>query len=151
MGDFSAGETVHGLKIHQGKLGVLICFESIFPELSRKLVRDQVGVLVNITNDAWFGESSAPYHHFSMAVLRAVENRAPVVRCANTGVSGFIDSCGRIKQASPLFERLTMRDIVEITRVSTFYTKYGDVFAMLCLFVSCVWIARCKLKKMRRR
>lgn len=149
VGDFGAGGDINALPIPQGKLGVLICFESIFPELSRSLIRKEVSLLVNITNDAWFGKTSAPYQHFSMAVFRAIENRVFVVRCANTGISGFIDPCGRIKKASPLFERLNVVDSVRMMRVKTFYTRYGDVFAMLCLFLSCVWIARGVLRVKR--
>jgi len=139
VGNFYSGESAKGMPIPQGKLGVLICFESIFPELSRDLVRNGVNLLVNITNDAWFGETSAPYQHFSMAVFRAVENRVSLVRCANTGISGFIDLCGRIKNTSPLFERLTMTESVKIIGIKSFYTRYGDVFAILCLFASILW------------
>ena len=70
---------------------MLICYEIIFPELAARMTANNAGLLVNITNDAWFGRSSAPYQHFSMAVFRAVENRRALIRAANTGISGFID------------------------------------------------------------
>jgi len=79
----------------KGRFGTVICYEIIFPGLVRKFVNGGSEYIVTITNDAWFGKTSAPYQHFSMAVLRAVENRVPVARAANTGVSGFIDSKGK--------------------------------------------------------
>lgn len=102
IGDFTAGKeyTVFKLKTQNSKLeagfGVLICFEDIFPELSKRFVKKGAQFLVNITNDAWFMKSSAPYQHVQASVFRAVENRVPVVRAANTGLSCFIDQTGRI-------------------------------------------------------
>ena len=79
------------------KFGVLICFEDTVPELSRNFVKKGADFLVNITNDGWFKETKAPHQHLAASVFRAVENRVPLVRAANTGVSCFIDACGRIK------------------------------------------------------
>ncbi len=93
---------------------------------------------MNITNDAWFGRTSAPYQHFSMAVFRAIENRKPVVRCANTGISGFIDSNGKILSETPLFKRLVLPGTVKTDETLSFYTKYGDLFSYLCIVLSIV-------------
>ena len=78
------------------KFGVLICFEDIFAEISRRFVKDGANFLIVITNDAWYGKSGAAYQHAACSVFRAIENRVPVIRCANTGYSCFIDSRGRI-------------------------------------------------------
>ncbi len=102
IGDFTAGSehTVFKLSAisHQpsANFAVMICFEDILPELSRRFVKNGAQFLINITNDAWFMESSAPYQHTAASAFRAIENRVPVVRAANTGVSCFIDQNGRI-------------------------------------------------------
>jgi apolipoprotein N-acyltransferase len=135
-GDFASGEQAVVLDLPPARAGVLICYEAIFPELSRDLVNAGANFLVNLTNDAWFGRSSAPYQHLSMAVLRAVENRVPMARCANTGISGFIDSRGRILQVTSLFEDATMLGSVQLGERKTLYTRYGDWVAWICLFVT---------------
>jgi apolipoprotein N-acyltransferase len=90
-------------------------------------------MLVNLTNDAWFGRTSAAYQHFSMAVFRAVENRRSLVRCANTGISGFIDPVGRVVAQTSLFEDAVVdRDVPELREFS-FYTRFGDLLALACL------------------
>ncbi len=85
------------------RVGTLICFESVFPEVSRAFVRRGATLLVNITNDFWFGRTAGPGQHAEMAVLRAVENRVPIVRCANTGISCTIDPWGRIAHETEIF------------------------------------------------
>jgi apolipoprotein N-acyltransferase len=116
---------------------VLICFEVIFPELVRHFVRHGAQFLVNITNDAWFGYSPASYQHLSMVVLRAVENRLPIVRAANTGISAVIDSTGRLRQQTDLFVRTWIKArITPAEGPTTFYTRWGDLFAYGCLLVS---------------
>jgi apolipoprotein N-acyltransferase len=102
LGEFTPGKdfkvfklTAYSLKL-TADFGVLICFEDIFPELSRRFVKNGARFLIVITNDAWYGRSGAAYQHAACSVFRAIENRVPVVRCANTGYSCFIDSKGRI-------------------------------------------------------
>lgn len=128
-GDFASGEQAMVLNLSPARVGVLICYEAIFPKLSRDLVNAGANLLVNITNDAWFGRSSAPYQHLSMAALRSVENRVPMARCANTGISGFIDVRGRILRTTGLFEDATMLGTVALGEGKTLYTKHGDWFA----------------------
>lgn len=106
--------------------GVLICFESGFPELSRELVRNGARYLVNITNDQWFGDSAAPYQHFNFNVLRCIENRVAMARAANTGISGVIDPYGRVQVATPTFTADSRLVDVELGTGLTFYTRYGD-------------------------
>ncbi len=92
--------------------------------------------MVSITNDAWLGKTAGPYQHFSMAVFRAIENRKPVIRAANTGISGFIDSRGKVLGATSLFQRTTMTmDVVTDARRS-FYSRYGDLFSYLCIVIT---------------
>ncbi len=138
VGDFSPGDSITPLETAKGKLGVLVCFEGIFPEISRRYVREGAGILVNITNDAWYGRSSAPYQHLSMAVLRAVENRVSLVRAANTGITAIIDRNGRITQRTGLFQEAYLNGVVRPGQGGTLYTRFGDLFAMLCLAASTV-------------
>jgi apolipoprotein N-acyltransferase len=133
VGDFQPGEKGTVISLNGHSIGVLICYELIFPYLSRAEARNGAGLLVNITNDAWYGKTSAPYQHFSMAPFRAVENRRALVRAANTGISGFIDPSGRIISSTPLFEEAVMTETVPILNEKTFYTRFGDIFAFICL------------------
>ncbi len=133
VGDFDRGEVGDTITWKNNKLGILICYELIFPYISRAMVRNGASLLINITNDAWYGRSSAPYQHFSMAVFRAVENRRALVRSANTGISGFIDPAGRILTKTPLFEEAAVTQSVPLFSGLTFYTRFGDVFAKVCL------------------
>jgi apolipoprotein N-acyltransferase len=133
IGDFSPGARITPLNTGRGEIGVLVCFEGIFPELAREYVRAGSRLLVNITNDAWFGRSSAPYQHLSMTVFRAVENRVPLVRAANTGISSIIDAKGHIRGMTPLFQEAFLSGEVRFGEGNTFYNRYGDLFAWLCL------------------
>jgi len=122
------------------RFSVLICFEDLFPELSRRFVKRGAGFLVNITNDAWYKQTSAPYQHLQASVFRAVENRVFLARAANTGISGFISPAGKIIK---LVQDNSGRDIfvdgyatqqVEIPkRALSFYTRHGDSFIFLLL------------------
>jgi apolipoprotein N-acyltransferase len=117
------------------RFGVVICYEVIFPDLVRRFVERGADFMVTITNDAWFGESAAPYQHFGMMVFRAVENRTAFARAANTGISGFVDRDGRILDASPIFEERTLTRRLTVAKSPTFYGKYGDVFAYGCAII----------------
>jgi len=144
VGDFSSGEKGQTLVWGEDKppIGVQICFEIIFPELARSLVKNGAGLLVNLTNDAWFGKSSAAYQHFSMAVFRAVENRRSLVRCANTGISGFVDPAGRIMARTALFEDAVLVREVPILSEKSVYTRIGDGLPIACLVVLGVMVGR---------
>lgn len=118
--------------------GCLICFEDIFPELARGFVKNNAGFLVNITNDAWFGMSSAAYQHAQASIFRAVENRVNVVRAANTGLSCVIDQKGRIvsrisAHGKDLFVDGFNTSEIVLSRARTIYTAYGDIFSYLCM------------------
>lgn len=145
IGDYIPGEEYARAETDFGSFGTLICYEIIFPGLVRKFFTQGGDFIVTITNDAWFGKTAGPYQHFSMAVFRAIENRKPVIRAANTGISGFIDSNGRILAATPLFQRLVLSNEVKTDRTLTFYTKYGDLFSYLCIVISIVLCLNIKI------
>jgi apolipoprotein N-acyltransferase len=136
VGDFVPGKVGDTLEWDDYKLGILICYEIIFPELARAVTRNGASLLVNITNDAWYGKTSAPYQHFSMAILRAVENRRVLVRAANTGISGFIDPAGRVMASTELFEDAALTREVPMLKNITFYTRHGNLFAVVCLITT---------------
>ena len=133
VGDFRPGQPGKTLAWGENEIGVQICYEIIFPRLSRAMVKNNATLLINITNDAWFGTTSGPYQHFSMTIFRAVENRRALARAANTGISGFIDPAGRILASTPLLEEAAVTRSLPLIRSITFYTRFGDLFALACL------------------
>ncbi|MBI5426782.1 MAG: apolipoprotein N-acyltransferase [Nitrospinae bacterium] len=134
VGDFGRGVKSEVFQARGGRFAVSICYEIAFPDLVRRPVKDGAEFLVNITNDAWFGRSAASRQHMGMGALRAVENRVPIARAANTGISGMIDPMGRIRQATPLFvEDLVLTEIFPSRRGPTYYSLYGDVFSYACI------------------
>jgi apolipoprotein N-acyltransferase len=147
IGDFQAGPgptilsfqlkaTEAAAPARRVQFGVVICYEVIFPDLVRRIANGGAEFLVTITNDAWFGDSSAPFQHFSMVVFRSVENHLAFARAANTGISGFIDPFGRIIDASPLFTQTALQAEIPIRQTKTFYSRHGDVFAYGCMLIS---------------
>jgi apolipoprotein N-acyltransferase len=138
IGEFKAGNKYQKASTSWGQLGTLICYEVIFPGLVRKFFRDGGELIVNITNDAWFGRTTGPYQHFTMAIFRAVENRKPLVRAANTGISGFIDSTGRVTKTAGLFKERAITEVVNINKkhITTFYTRFGDLFVFFNMLIS---------------
>ena len=147
IGDFKSGKEIFNFSIPQGKLGVLICFEIIFPDLCRKFVKHGANFLVTITNDAWFGRTSAPYQHFAIATFRAVENRVFIARAANTGISGFIDPKGKIMEEGSIFTEEAINGTIHLMKGRTFYTLYGDVFAWICCGFSIFLVGYAFLQK----
>jgi apolipoprotein N-acyltransferase len=159
IGDFQAGEEYTVMTAPYGgvdkqletKLSTVICYEIIFPDLVRRFVNNGADVMTTVTNDAWFGRTAAPYQHFSMAVLRAVENRVPVARAANTGISGFIDSRGRIMETSGIFTEAVLTRKLTPGSEKTFYTRYGDLFSYACVILSLIMLAKPPRKKPQRK
>ena len=148
VGDFSPGRVEDTLDYKEARMGVLICFESIFPYIARQWVLQGANVLINVSNDAWYGRSSAPYHSMAMTVFRAIETRRTVVRAANTGVSAFIDPLGRVEIDSEIFTLWRYADDVPLLDQETFYVKKGYLFAPLSFFLSIMLtcIARFRLR-----
>jgi len=155
IGDINAGKEYTIFQIRnpksqiRNKFAVLICFEDLFPELSREFVKRGAGFLVNITNDAWYKSSTAPYQHLQASVLRAVENRVTLARAANTGISGFISPHGKIiSLVRDKYRRNIFIDGFDTEYVSpgkgelSFYTRFGDIFIACCLiflFYGIIW------------
>jgi apolipoprotein N-acyltransferase len=147
VGDFKPGLEGHTLTWDGHQVGMLICYESIFPELARASVRNGADLLVNITNDAWFGRTGAAFQHFSMAVFRAVENRRCLARAANTGISGFIDAGGRIIHTTNLFEEAADVRPMALLKTRTLYSRWGDrPLGLLTLGLAALLIRR-KIKR----
>lgn len=134
-GDFKPGKEGNTISLGDHHLGVQICYEIIFPDLARAMAKNGAVLLVNITNDAWYGTTSAPYQHFSMTIFRAVENKRSLIRSANTGISGFIDPAGRVIASTPLFEDAVLIRSVPLLNKQTIYTRVGDIFAIICLIM----------------
>jgi apolipoprotein N-acyltransferase len=132
-GGYGVGEGWPLAEVDEARAGVLICFESAFPGLARRLRLEGADVLVNITNDAWFGgeavwsRSAALWQHPAHLVMRAIETRAGVVRSANTGISLFVDPVGRVSGATPLFRPAVRTAVVTTSDVTTFHTRHGDL------------------------
>jgi len=121
--------------------GVVICYEGIFPDLVRNFVRDGARLMVNMTNDAWFGRTSGPEQHLTMYPFRAIEHRVSVVRAANTGVSAFIAPTGQIVRRLGLFQRGLLTDTVPLRVGRTLYTRLGDWPGLLSLALSTTALA----------
>jgi apolipoprotein N-acyltransferase len=151
IGNFKPGKGIAHLLLPQGKFGVLICFEIIFPDLCRRSVKDGADFLVTITNDAWFGKTSAPYQHLSIATFRAIENRVFIARAANTGISAFIDPKGKIVKKGDIFTEEAMNGIIRIMKGKTFYTLYGDVFAWICSGFSIFLLAYALIQNRKKK
>lgn len=144
IGDFKAGSAEKPLSLGSWNLAPLICYEDIFPELSRAMAGKNAHLLVNMTNDAWYGVSSAAYQHLALAQFRSVETRRAMVRATNTGVSAVIDPSGRVVMESPLFERGVIRHQVPLLTGKTLYVRLGDWFVAACL--ACVILQMFKSK-----
>ncbi|OGU18652.1 MAG: apolipoprotein N-acyltransferase [Ignavibacteria bacterium GWA2_55_25] len=119
---------------------VMICYESVFPEYVRNFVLRGAEFLVIITNDSWWGNTSGAYQHASYASLRAIENRRWIIRAANGGISGFVDPVGRIHEKTSMYTEATVTTKIIPASVQTFYTRHGDLFAILCLFCSGLFV-----------
>jgi apolipoprotein N-acyltransferase len=133
IGDFGRGRTATVFSSDGIRFGVMICYEAIFPAEVRQFARGGAEFLVNITNDAWFGRSGAPYQHLAMAAMRAVENGSYLVRAANTGVTAVIGPSGEIVEQTRIFTEAALVGTIRPRLAETPYTRYGDVVAWACL------------------
>ncbi|MCX8021283.1 MAG: apolipoprotein N-acyltransferase [Syntrophorhabdaceae bacterium] len=131
-GDFHPGSNHNPISAPIGKIGVIICYEGIFPYITNETVRRGAQLLVNITNDAWFGKTSAPYQHLAFYIFRAIETDRYVLRAANTGISAVIDHRGRILSKTDLFVETTLSAPFSMKETLTFYVRGGDYFILCC-------------------
>jgi apolipoprotein N-acyltransferase len=129
VSDFSPGLVPTLLPVRDHLVSTSICYEVVYPDLVRRFVNDGAELLTTITNDAWFGPTSAPYQHFAQASLRAVENGRFLVRAANTGISGIVDPYGRVVQASAIYAPAIVVGDVRFLRSRTIYSRIGDSVA----------------------
>ena len=154
IGDITAGKEYALFKVPTSKtncnLGALICFEDLFPEISREFAKKGANILVNITNDAWYKFTSAPYQHLAASVFRAVENRLPLARAANTGISCFILPSGKIasriqdSDGKDIFVTGIAQSEVNISNnAPTLYCRFGDYFPFICF----IFVIYCLIKR----
>jgi apolipoprotein N-acyltransferase len=129
VSDFSAGEEAALLPVAGHLVSTAICYEVVYPDLVRRFVTGGSELLTTITNDAWFGPTSAPYQHFEQASMRAVEEGRYLVRSANTGISGIVDPYGRVIARTGIFEPAALVGEARFLKTSTFYARHGDVLA----------------------
>ncbi|HEX4165624.1 MAG TPA: apolipoprotein N-acyltransferase [Bryobacteraceae bacterium] len=134
-GDFVPGKQIKVLRAGDEKLGVFICYESAFPDLVRQFSRRGANVLVNISNDAYFGHSEAREQHLLLARMRAIENRRFLIRSTNDGITAVINPAGRIIRRFPMYQQIASPVRYGLVEDMTFYSRHGDWFAWGCLAV----------------
>ena len=135
VGDFQRGWSRAPLKADGSEIGVFICYESIFPDEVRQFVANGAQVLVNISNDGWYGDSGAYAQHLSQTRMRGIENGRWLLSDTNTGVTASIDPYGRIVARAERKVRTVLEAPYALTSVTTFYTRHGDWFAYLCAII----------------
>jgi len=136
VGDFSRGTSRAPLQAGKDKMGVFICYESIFPDEVRQFAANGAQVFVNISNDGWYGDSGAYAQHLKQARMRAIENSRWLLRDTNTGVTASIDPYGRVVATIPRKMRVVLQAPYALSDATTFYTRHGDWFAYLCAIIS---------------
>jgi apolipoprotein N-acyltransferase len=141
VSDFSPGERVTMLPVGDRMITTAICYEIVFPELIRTGVLQGSELLTTITNDAWYGQSSAPHQHFELASMRAIEQGRYLARAANTGISGIVDPYGRVVTRSALFETTVLMGEVRFLQSLTVYARIGDVCAQAAVLITLAGLA----------
>ncbi len=141
VSDFSPGMEPVLLPVDGHRVSTAICYEIVYPDLVRRFVRGGSELLTTITNDAWFGRTSAPYQHFAQASMRAIEEGRYLVRSANTGISGIVDPYGRVLQESALYQPAVMLGDVRFLQATTVYARIGDVLAYAAVVLTALALA----------
>ena len=146
VGEITPGSSVTLIEVASAKLGTLICFETTRPDLARRMRSDGASAIVQLSNEAWFGPTSAARQMLTTAVFRAVENNIDVIRAANSGVAARIDRYGIIQGETPMFDTATRTWKIKTVNEAradglTFYTRHGDVFVIACAALSSLLLA----------
>ena len=140
VAEFAPGISTTMLPLGNHLISTAICYEVVYPGLSQEAVRNGSELLTNITNDAWYGHTSAPFQHFDLATMRAVEQGRYLVRAANTGISGIVDPYGRILQESEIFTETVLVGEVRLLTKRTLYSIFGDVVAYLSIVLTIIML-----------
>jgi apolipoprotein N-acyltransferase len=140
-GDFEPGDKVVVSPLGGHKVGTFICYEAVFPRYVRRFAAAGAEVLINISNDSWFGKSQARYQHLRVVRMRAAENRRWILRATNDGVSAVIDPAGRVVNAEPEFREVAARMQFDYRNDLTIYTRFGDWFVVLCWLIAGLFTA----------
>lgn len=149
---FASGDGHDPITTSTGKVGILLCYEGVFPYITNETVRNGAQFLVNLTNDAWYERTSAAFQHLAFYVFRAVETDRYVLRAANTGISAVIDPRGRITSRTPIFEELVLKGNFALRDNITFYVRYGDYFVFIAfIFLAAVTVVQLIRKKRESR
>ncbi|MFO1518937.1 MAG: apolipoprotein N-acyltransferase [bacterium] len=151
VGEFQTGSKFTLLSYDVYKAGALICYEDIFPNIARFHTKNGANLLVNLTNDAWYGDTSALPQHLSFSPFRAVENRRSLVRATNNGMTAMVGPTGKIEKLFPPFERGILLGEVSLMSSMSFYARFGDVFAYVCMGMTAVFILFSFARKRRSR
>jgi apolipoprotein N-acyltransferase len=152
FGGFGRGRELPVFQSGVGGFGVLICYESAFEDLARHYRQSGAAFLVNITNDAWFGRTSAPYQHDAHLVMRAIETRFGVARAANSGITEFVDPLGRRSGSTALETEAVLVDTLRTSDVTTLYARWGDWVGTLAIaatvgLAGVLWLSRRRPKR----
>lgn len=137
VGEFAAGRNYALIETAGRPVSAVICFEAVFPQLVREFVRQGSQLIVNITNDRWYGDSDAPFQHLAIVRMRAIENRRYLLRAANSGISAVVEPSGRITSSTGILQEAVCQGSFDFQTYRTLYTRYGDFFVFLCAIISC--------------
>jgi apolipoprotein N-acyltransferase len=154
VSSFSRGTDRKTFRLNGHRYGVFICYEAVFADEVRHFAELGAEVLVNISDDGWYGDTSAPWQHLNMARMRAVENRRWILRATNNGVTAVIDPYGRVRQSIPRHQVDALPAQYGFRDDVTFYTDHGDVFAWLCVLLSIIvlaWSLKAEIRQIARR
>ena len=141
VSDFSAGDEAVLLPVGDHLVSTAICYEVVYPDLVRRFVAGGSEMLTTITNDAWFGPTSAPYQHFEQASMRAIEEGRYLVRSANTGISGIVDPYGRVIARTGIFQPAVVVGEARFLKTSTFYGRHGDILGYASVLATAALLA----------
>ena len=151
VGSFSRGGVRKVFTTEGHTFGAFICYEAVFADEIRHFAKNGAQVFVNISDDGWYGDTSAPWQHFNMARMRAIENRRWIVRATNSGVTAAVDPLGRVTQSAPRHVLTSLAVRYGYRSDVTFYSRYGDVFAILCAIIAIVAALLAVIPEMQQR